>query len=101
MLVKYLDVRFVYEELDPGMQPPPTKARQEGLITPADLQALPPEILSELQAATITADMTQILNVIEQISLHNPLAAEQLSGLANDFEYKKILNLIENSGGDA
>ncbi len=100
MLVKYLNVRFVYEELDLEMQPPLPKAWQDDLITPADLQALPPEILSELQAATITADMTQILKVIEQISLHNPLAAEQLAGLANDFEYKKILNLIDESGED-
>jgi hypothetical protein len=56
--------------------------------------------MADLQEATITADMSQIMKSIEQISLYNPTFAERLAEYAHNFEYKKILELIDNSGGD-
>ena len=101
MLVKYLGVRFVYQELEADMQPPITKLTAQEVLTPADLQKIPPGVLSELQQATITADMTQMLNAIEQISAQNPDVAEQLANFARNYEYEKIFALIEESGSEA
>jgi PAS domain S-box-containing protein len=95
MLVKYLDVRFVYEE---PVEFPASSHAQEEVQAPTDLGEIPSNLIADLQEATITADMTQILKSIEQISLHNPAAAERLADYAHNFEYKKILKLIDNAG---
>jgi len=95
ILVKYLNVRFIYEE---PVQPPVSSHIQEDEQTPTDLVDLPSNLIADLQKATITADMSQIIKSIEQISLYNPAAAERLTEYALNFEYKKILELIDNSG---
>ena len=95
MLVKYLDVRFVYEE---SVQPPISRIIHKDVQTPTDLVDIPSNLMADLQEAAIMADMSLIIKTIEQISLYNPATAEQLADFAHNFEYKKILELIENSG---
>ena len=97
MLVKYLDVRFVYEE---SVQPPISRIIHKDVQTPTDLVDIPSNLMADLQEAAIMADMSLIIKTIEQISLYNPATAEQLADFAHNFEYKKILELIENSGED-
>jgi CheY-like chemotaxis protein len=95
MLVKHLDVRFVYEE---AVQTPVSSHIPGGVQTPPDLVDIPSNLVADLQEAAIAADMSQIIKLIEQISLYNPTAAEQLEEYTHNFEYKKILELIDNSG---
>ncbi|MES0360866.1 MAG: ATP-binding protein, partial [Anaerolineales bacterium] len=97
MLVKYLDVRFIYEE---PVQPPVPKIIQKDVQPSTDLVDIPSNLMADLQEATITADMSQIIKSIEQISLYNPTVAERLTDFAHNYEYKKILDLIDNSGED-
>lgn len=90
MLTKHLGVRYVYgEQIGPAAAQPPT---------PAALRALPAGWLSELQKATVRADLNQILSLADQIRPQNPALAQALADLAGDFEYKKILALIEQAG---
>ena len=61
---------------------------------------LPDQLKSELRKATTTADPIHMFAVIEKISLHNALLAEQLGVLTHNFEYKQILSLIAKSGDE-
>lgn len=98
MLAKHLAVRFVYEdEVAPPAGAP--EADVKAVFTPAALATLPADWLADLRQATVKADFDQILNLIEQIRSQNAALADALEKLANDFEYKKILAVIERSGG--
>ncbi|MCJ7536055.1 MAG: PAS domain S-box protein [Anaerolineales bacterium] len=98
MLIKYLDARFIFEDLEAR---PATKIKAAAIITPTNLAALPAELITELQQATTTADMDRMLGAVEQIALHNQELAAQLKNLIQDFEYKQVLKLIEASGDEA
>jgi len=98
-LAKHLGVCFVYDEAP--IQP--TKALiAEGhdVLRPAALAALPPDWVTELQQATMKADLNQILAIIDQIREQNAALADGLADMAQNFEYKKILNLVEQAGGN-
>jgi signal transduction histidine kinase/DNA-binding NarL/FixJ family response regulator len=104
MLVKHLGVRFVYEEIERGDRdrdrdrvPPRGALSQPELVE--ELAALPADWLADLRQATIKADLNLILTLIDQIRGQDAALADALAGLANDFEYKRILALIEQSGG--
>jgi PAS domain S-box-containing protein len=97
-LTKHLGVRFVYEaELALPTAAPLAEAQEA--LTPAALAALPPGWLAELQQATIKANLNLILTLVDQIRKQNAALADALVDLAHDFEYKKILTLIEQAGG--
>jgi signal transduction histidine kinase/DNA-binding NarL/FixJ family response regulator len=96
-LAKYLKVRFVYEE-EAAPRVAPLAEAQEAL-TPAALAALPADWLGDLHQATVRADMGRILNLVGQIHQQDPALADALAGLAHDFQYKRILTLIEQAGG--
>ncbi len=91
VLVKRLGVRFVYEEPAPAPTLPlPGREPGESL----NLTGLPAEWLAALQRATVEADAKQIEILVNQISTQNPQTAQELSRLANDFDYDAILNAI-------
>jgi CheY-like chemotaxis protein len=98
MLAKHLGVRFVYDE-EPAQPAVAQPAEAQDILTPAALAALPAGWIADLQQATIRADLNLILNLIEQIRGQNPALADALADLARNFEYKKILTLIEQAGG--
>ncbi len=103
MLAKHLGVEFIYEE-----EPVPAGAVEAaGPDIPPDvappvetLSTLPPDWRAELQQATRKADLNQMLNLIEQIRDQNPALADTLARLALNFEYRVILSLIEEAGGE-
>ncbi|HSR29255.1 MAG TPA: hybrid sensor histidine kinase/response regulator, partial [Anaerolineae bacterium] len=100
VLAQQLGVRFVYEEIDREdqdreMGKPEVAAVQEVHA----LAAMPAEWRADLQQATIKADLNRMLSLIEQIRGQAPSVANTLAGLAQDFEYKMILALIEQAGG--
>jgi len=95
MLAKHLAVRFVYEEEHPR----PARARPGGALTPGALAALPAGWLADLQQATIKADLSLILALVDQIREQSPALAGALGDLAHNYEYKKLLKLIEQAGG--
>ena len=97
-LAKHLGVCFIYEE--ESIQPNSAlTAETSDVLTPAALAALPPDWVTELQQATTKANLNQILDLIDQIRGQNGALADALADLAQNFDYKKILALIEQAEG--
>ena len=89
-LHKHLGVRYIYDE--------PQKAEQSTQIealTPEALAGLPEDWLASLEQATIECDLELILTQIEQIRDRNDSLANALTGLANEFLFNQILDLIK------
>jgi DNA-binding response OmpR family regulator len=98
MLAKHLGVRFVYEEEPAPLAP--ARPEEAAYVPSADaLAALPAAWLADLEQATTRADLHQILHLLGQIREHNAALAEGLADLASNYEYKRILTLIEQAGG--
>lgn len=97
-LVQHLGVRFIYGET-PEQPVKAPLADVEGVLLPAALAALPSDWLDDLKQAIIKANLDLILSLIEQIRDQNAALAEALTSLTLDFEYKRILTLIEKAGG--
>ncbi|MDY7079341.1 MAG: response regulator [Chloroflexota bacterium] len=91
-LTRHLDVRFVYEELE-GEQEKYQLSNIEHQIS-----NLPPNLLTKLEHTTVLGDANQILNLIDQIRTYDAAVADALTRLADDFEYTKILALIQATG---
>jgi len=98
-LAKYLEVCFVYDE-EPVQPTKTLVAETRDVLTPAALADLPPDWVTELQQSTLKADLNQILALSDQIRGQNVELADALADLAQNFEYKKILSLIEQAGGE-
>jgi len=97
MMSKHMGVRYVYEELEVerpevGISP---KANLEDLKS--KIGALPAELLTQLTEGAELGDMAMIDEVIAEIYHHHPPLAEGLSRLANNFEYNKMLNVIQEA----
>ncbi|MBW2607600.1 MAG: response regulator, partial [Deltaproteobacteria bacterium] len=91
---RHLDVRYVYEEGEER------KAKEKGeppqdVLTPEDLADLPDDLLAELKQATIDLDVDLIQIIIERIRKLNATVADGLSDLAGDFQYDRLLELIQ------
>jgi PAS domain S-box-containing protein len=98
MLAKHLGVRFLYEEA-PALVPPAGPAEPAVVPSAEALAALPAGWLADLQGATIRADLPLILRLAGQIREVDAALADGLAALARNYEYKKILTLIEQAGG--
>ena len=96
MLTKHLGVHFAYEEQGPPAAALP--ADTAASLTAA-LAALPASWVADLRQATIRADLNLILALSDQICGESPALADALTDWASEFEYKKILTLIEQAGG--
>jgi PAS domain S-box-containing protein len=108
-LARHLGVSFVYEE-EPSA-PAETAAPARTVLSVEAMATLPASWLADLRGATIKADLNQILTLVEQMCQHagaDPLApdaqatvalADALADLAQNYEYKQILTLIEQAGG--
>jgi CheY-like chemotaxis protein len=101
MLAKHLGVRFVYEEIPPATAgPAEAAALPVDVFTPAALAALPVGWVADLRRATIKADLSRILTLVDRIREEDAALADALADLARDFEYKKILALVDRAGGE-
>jgi CheY-like chemotaxis protein len=93
MLAKHLGVRFVYEELERDGE----KRQVTSDLLARDMAGLPAGWVSDLQEATVKADLNLMLILIDQIRDGDPALADALADLARDFQYQKILTLLEES----
>lgn len=101
MLTKHLQVDFIYEngETQPGtMDKLETELAISETLTPEALQSLPAHWLADFKKEIVKADLVNILALIEQIRQEEPMIAEALYALANDFEHNKILRYLEAAG---
>ncbi len=94
MLNEHLGVRLVYEErgnVKNGKQ----RGSEKEAPVPEALAVLPGELLETLKQGARRADFILLTNVIEKIHEHDAALADALARLAEDFEYNKILELIQ------
>jgi CheY-like chemotaxis protein len=96
MMHRHLGVRYVYEEAG--------KEQKEAICAQLDIQeltsklaTLPAGLLERLEAAAIRAKMNEMNALIEAVRAHDPTVAEALTALADDFEYPRIVTLIQAS----
>jgi CheY-like chemotaxis protein/anti-sigma regulatory factor (Ser/Thr protein kinase) len=103
MLAKHLGLEFCYEEgpapWGPG-RPTEATAPAESALSPEALVDLPAAWVADLQRATTRADLDLILRLIDQIRGQDAALADALAELAQNYEYKKILNTIEQWEGE-
>ena len=99
MLIKYLAIRFVYEEEHATVTDDGELVTKIPLADVQTLAALSPDWVEELRQATARADLYRILDLINQIREQNPALADTLKDLMDRYEYQKILSLIEEAGG--
>lgn len=92
-LHKHIGVNFIYDE--PVSNNVLTKVDIQAALSPSALADLPAELLADLLAASTLCDMTQIDSCIEQIRELDRSVAEALAFLANDFDYARIVSLVE------
>jgi hypothetical protein len=74
----------------------PTTPTQEKRpdVTSDSLDALPRDIIHLMREAVIAADLDQLLATIRQVEACDPCTARGLRGLAEQFEYQKLLDLF-------
>ena len=90
---RHLGVRYIYDQ---DVQQPVSPAEAEmNMLTPAVFEALPPELLANLEHATITNDITMIASLIDQIRAYDAALADILAQLIDNFEYMKILRCLQ------
>jgi len=70
-------------------------------ITAQMLTALPPELLAELEKATIELDFAQSHEVVERIATTEPELAYALHQLVDKFDFQTIINLLSSTKTDA
>ncbi|MDM8556600.1 ATP-binding protein [Desulfococcaceae bacterium HSG7] len=90
LLYKHLDVRFIYEDAE-------TESKKAANIDRKALSQIPDDLLNSLKQDAFDANMDDVENIIEEIRKVNPELADGLYALAYDFEYGKIVQIIEET----
>jgi len=91
---KHLGVDYVCEEPLESPSQEVEGDKQEAL-TPELLGALPPSILANLERDIIRINLEGVYHKIEKIRGFDPDIADSLTAWVDNFEYSKILNLIQ------
>lgn len=99
ILAQHLGVRFIYDLAQAEEPTLPVHVGGGHELNPAALAQSSPEWIARLKQATIDADRDLILALIDQIRPHDPVLAEGLVALANNFDHDQILSLIKQAGG--
>ena len=69
------------------------------MLTAAALAALSPEVLTGLEEATAQINTDAIGSLLETIATHDAAVAEALQQYLEQFEYTRILSLIQEARG--
>lgn len=94
MMHKHIGVRYIHE--NSNFHQPFTTKEQGQLLTAASLDALPSELVADLKHAVLSVDLNLVTEKIEQIRTLNEGLADALEYWINNFEYDKILQVIDN-----
>jgi hypothetical protein len=97
MMNKHIGVRYVYENPTQPDSSVTDNTVQTTLTTTA-MAALPASWLAALKQAILNVDLELIFSLIEEIRPENAPLADALKRCIDNFEYKKILNVMAESG---
>jgi len=90
-LTKHLGVQFLYENTTDS-----SHAETEKTLTAADFQVMSDEWLLKLSEACLEADGQQVLALIQEIPETESFLAQSLTKKVRQFQFEKILDLIES-----
>jgi signal transduction histidine kinase/CheY-like chemotaxis protein len=94
---KHIGVRYVYDEPTAHTGSTVSKTDIKNALNPEALATLPNELLANLKHAASFAYMAEIDSYIDEIRSYNANLADALATLALDFEYGKIVTLIQQA----
>lgn len=94
---KHLEVAFIYEEAEDQSAAKETPADCFSDLCAADLTAIPSERLTTLKQVIITGNPNRIKAILAQIRIDKPDLADALQKQVDDFEFDKVLALIEKA----
>jgi signal transduction histidine kinase/CheY-like chemotaxis protein len=100
LMHKHIGVRYVYEETTAHTASAVSKTDIQNALTKDALAAVPQELLAKLEHAATFAYMQEIDHCIEEIRSYNATLSDALATLAVDFEYGKIVALIQAMAND-
>ena len=93
---KHLGVRYIYE--DPtAVSLAGVGESSEEVLTPEAIASLSPDWRTQFKQNILSVDMEAIASSIAQIGTINPSLAATLQDCINNFEYDRILNIIDRS----
>jgi PAS domain S-box-containing protein len=89
----HLGVNYLYAE-----EPADTAPAEASELAPESLEGWPQDLIQPMREAVITADLDQLLVMIQEVEARDPRVAHALRRLAEGFQYEKLLDLL-NTGG--
>ena len=92
ILSKHLGVQYIYED---KMEQTGNSRAISSILTSADFQIMSTDWLQKLFEATLEADSEQVLALIQEIPGSEVALIGNLSRLLKQFQFEKILDLIE------
>ena len=87
-----LQVEYLYDQISLGAQT--NEKVKTAVVTRESLMAMPADLLREIRAAIIEADMYRALAAIDRLAAHDANIAAGLRKLAQGFENQALLNLL-------
>jgi hypothetical protein len=86
-------LNYLYAE-----EPKDTAPAEASELAPESLAGWPQDLIQPMREAVITADLDQLLVMIQEVEARDPRVAHALRRLAEGFQYEKLLDLL-NTGG--
>jgi CheY-like chemotaxis protein len=90
-----LGIEYIYRENDTEKKP--AQSEESDMISAESISKLPSSLVAQIQHAAASANLDQLLVLIDKTSPHSSQAAKILRGLAQSYQYEKILALFEDS----
>ncbi|MBD0302868.1 MAG: response regulator, partial [Tolypothrix sp. T3-bin4] len=99
---KHIGVRYIYEDKTPSEAEKsdfsyPSGTTAPNIINPLSFQTLPVEWVANLKQALLNVDLDRISTLIAHIETQDTALAQALTFYIDNFEYDKILSLIQES----
>ena len=91
-LREQIGARFIHADEPASARPSPAEADL------AALRSLPAELLQALEAALLHLDPEGVERMVREVRGRDPALADALDGLARNFQYGQLLQLIEAAG---
>ena len=92
LMHKHIGVRYIYEDVK---EPVSDEAAAQEVLTPETLATLPDDLLTQMHQAALDLDIELMQDYIIQVQKQNEPLANALLQLANQFQYERLLDLLE------
>jgi CheY-like chemotaxis protein len=91
-LRRHLHIRYRYAEEPPPQREP--ESFSSDVLKPESVAALPQDVLTELQQAALTLNVSETHALLDQLYETHPAIAQALNELARQFQYHRILDVL-------